>query len=444
MNIKTVCKKLGVGLCLFSSIASPIAVFAQEQTTQVDLSAKSAMAIDATNGQILFESNSKKPVEIASITKLMTVYLTYKAIDEGKLSLDTKVSISDHAYAISQDYNIANVPLRQDVQYKVGDLLESIGITLANGSAVALAEQVAGSEEAFAKQMNQQLADWGIQGTDLVNATGLSDKYQPQDKESIKQGEQQKLSAEAVAVISYHLVKEHPEFLKYTQTPKKFFQKGTDDEFEMRNYNEMLAGRQYEYEGVDGLIIGSAAHDGEALVSTTQRNGFRVISVALGSEDSAARYDDSKRMYDYVYAAYMSQHVVSKGDKVTQGGDIESANARQATVPLSYGRDLDLVVPVVDTTPRLDYQFSQSKSYFNNKGQLKAPLKAKTVVGQMTIRPKGANVHYLPSAVANKVDVVNSQEVKEAPWYLKVWRFLVNLVIGIMEWFRKFFTSLFN
>ena len=130
--------------------------------------------------------------------------------------------------------------------------------------------------------------------------------------------QQNKLNAIILAAVSYQLVSRHPELLDNTKIDAKLFRQGTDDQFEMHNSNQMLAGQAYEYDQVDGLVSASTAHDGYGTVQTMARDNFRVIVLTLGNSESAQSYHDSKKLLDYVYGTYQLKRVISTGDSVTQ------------------------------------------------------------------------------------------------------------------------------
>ena len=145
------------------------------QAEDFTVSAEHAMAIDVTSGKVLYEQNAETPVPVGSITTLLTAYLVYEAIEEGKLSMDTQVSIGDYPYSLTGTV-VSNVSLEAR-SYTVQDLLSAMLITSANSPAIALAEKIAGSEPAFVDMMKTKLTEWGITDAKLVNATGLKNSY---------------------------------------------------------------------------------------------------------------------------------------------------------------------------------------------------------------------------------------------------------------------------
>lgn len=410
------------------------------QTEPPRTSAKSAMVISGENGQILYEHETKTLVEVSDVTKLLSVYLVYQSIDEGKLTLDTLVPISDEAYAMSQDYDIANVPLRQDFEYTIAELLEAVGVTGANGAMLALAEKVAGSEDKFVSLMREQLKVWHIDDADIVNATGLTDKYSPTDAESNTKGKQNRLSSEAVAKIAYHLYQAHPEYLEYTAQQEKRFKEKTDDPFDMTNPNALLD----KYDGADGWHIGYSEKDGASIVATTNKNHTRLIAVVLGTDKPETRYHETKKLLDYVYAAYSRQTIVRKDEHVTQIGQIPISNGEDIHATAQYSDTVNVMVPLTDTTPRYEYTFLPEADKFNAQQQLIAPVQKDTIIGDVQMDVKGYQMKFLDDTRANRVSIRVSDSIQEAAWYTQAWRHTADAASQAWEATRKFFTDLFN
>lgn len=208
----------------------------------------------------------------------MTAYLVYEAISEGKLSLDTDVDISDYAYNLTANPYITNLPLEAR-RYTVEELLEASLLISANSATIALAEKVAGSEENFVKMMKDKLKEWKITDAIILNATGTDtrlldgtiDENNTEDStesaESTETSEkiqrqkdkdtENKFSAYALAVVTYHLLKDYPQIIDITSKPK-----GNFAGIELGNYNLMLEGLPSFRSGVDGLKTGGSKRVG--------------------------------------------------------------------------------------------------------------------------------------------------------------------------------------
>ena len=406
----------------------------QAQSTAPTIDAVSAISIDSENGQVLMSQNADEILEVGSISKLLSVYVALKTIEaQDEWTRESIVPISDEAYQLSQDYNIGNVPLRQDYNYTVNELVEAVSINLANGATLALAEMVGETEADFVKMMETQLLEWGIEEYNLINSTGLEDN-----------GETNAFSAEVAAIIAYHLVNDFPDYLDYSDQAKAVFKPNTDDAIDMNNYNQMLKGKPYERENVLGLMPGSSEQDGNSFVGYSNEDEFGIITVVLGTEDEDTRYEETDRLMDYSYSAYMKELVVSEGQPTTQVNTIKVEGSFESEAELIYGEDMSLVVPIIDTAPRLDYKFSINETLFEDRSYLVAPIEQGEVVGEMTIYGAGTEFTYLPSTKGNHVPVVQAEPIEEAAWYVNGWRSFSNGVSNTWESTRRFFVDLFN
>lgn len=406
----------------------------QAQSTAPTIDAVSAISIDSENGQVLMSQNADEILQVGSISKLLSVYVALKTIEaQDEWTRESIVPISDEAYQLSQDYNIGNVPLRQDYNYTVNELVEAVSINLANGATLALAEMVGETEADFVKMMETQLLEWGVEEFNLINSTGLEDN-----------GETNAFSAEVAAIIAYHLVNDFPDYLDYSHQAEAVFKPNTDDAIDMNNYNQMLKGKPYERENVLGLMPGSSEQDGNSFVGYSNEDEFGIITVVLGTEDEDMRYEETVRLMDYSYSAYMKELVVSEGQPTTQVNTIKVEGSFENEAELIYGEDMSLVVPIIDTAPRLEYKFLINEALFEDRSYLVAPIEQGEVVGEMTIYGAGTEFTYLPSTKGNHVPVVQAEPIEEAAWYVNGWRSFSNGVSNTWESTRRFFVDLFN
>ena len=170
-----------------------------------DIPAKHAIAVEATTGKVLYEKDATTPAGIASITKILTVYMVYKEINEGNLSWDTRVPISDYAYQLTANSDASNVPMEAR-EYTVEQLVNAAMVASANSAAIALAEQIGGSESHFVDMMKEQLKEWGITDATLVNASGLNNSYLGDNiYPGSSSSDENMMSARDVAIIAHHL-----------------------------------------------------------------------------------------------------------------------------------------------------------------------------------------------------------------------------------------------
>lgn len=203
-------------LCL-GSVAP---AFAAEKKKGFDAAAKHAIAVEATTGKILYEKDATTSTGIGSITKLLTAYMVYQAVDKGELKWNTKVNISDYPFELTVSSGVSNIPLDAR-KYTVKQLLDATLISSANSASIALAEEIGGTESKFVDKMKAQLKKWGITDAKIVNASGLNNSYLGDNiYPGSKSDEENTMSAKDVAIIAQHVIKEYPEILDITKKQK--------------------------------------------------------------------------------------------------------------------------------------------------------------------------------------------------------------------------------
>nr|HPJ00459.1 serine hydrolase [Enterococcus sp.] len=213
------------GILFFLSSVVPIfSVQADELSGDFKVEAKAALSIDADTGKVLYDQNSDDALGIASITKIISLYLVEKEVAEGNLAWDDEIEISDFVAQLSVHPELSNVPLETTSKYTVKDLFDSAFIQSSNASTMALAEKIAGSEAAFVDLMKKQLEDWGIKDAKIVNSTGLNNVYLGEHiYPGSKTDDENILSAKGVAIVARHLINDYPDVLEVTATPKQEF-----------------------------------------------------------------------------------------------------------------------------------------------------------------------------------------------------------------------------
>lgn len=306
-----------------------------------DVAAKHAIAVEASTGKVLYEKDAATPDGIASMTKILTVYLTYKEIDKGNLSWDTKVPISDYAYDLTANSDASNVPMEAR-EYTVEQLVNAAMVASANSAAIALAEQIGGTESKFVDMMQAQLQEWGITDAKLVNASGLNNSYLG---DNIYPGssstDENTLSARDVAIIAQHLITEYPDVLKITNQATADFDGST-----MNTYNYMLKDMPYERDGVDGLKTGTTELAGASFVATSTENGMRIISVVMNAdgweENDFARFEATNKLLDYVKSNYEMTTIIEAGQSY-KNSKAKVKDGKEKTVPVVAAQDLNVV-----------------------------------------------------------------------------------------------------
>lgn len=415
----------------------------------LNINAKAAFMIEASTGKVIYNKNGDERLGIASMTKMVTEYLLFEAIKEGKLNWNDKLAISKAAYNVSQDNTLSNVPLRQDKTYTVRELTEAMSIYSANGATMAIAEKLAGGDEIKYVGLMNKLADKLELGPhNFVNSTGLS--YEDVKGKSVqKDKSENELTARGVAKLASALITDYPEILDFAKVPKKTFQEGTDDEIKMENWNWMLPGLVNEDKNlpVDGLKTGTTDHAGMTFTATAQKNGMRLISVVMNAVDkenpkdqhSGARFVETAKLLNYGFNNYklvkkdFGQQLkvnIAKGDK-------ENATLVTKEVP-------SFVVPN-DEKVVVASKLTLSDKLTTSDGQLIAPIAKGKTVGQATIAANDPfSYGYIDNSQGRVVAVVAVDEIEGAGFFLSAWRVSKSglntakdyVVEGAKSWFK--------
>ena len=251
------------------------------QKVDLALECKSAILMEATTGNILYEQNADEALPPASVTKVMTLLLVMEAIEEGKITLSDTVRTSAHAAAMGG----SQIYLKEGEEMSVEDMLKSVIIASANDAACALAEHVAGSEEAFVKKMNEKAAELGMKNTSFENTNGLDDTT-----------ENHYTSARDIAIMSRELIK-HEKILEYSSIWMDTVRNGM---FGLTNTNRLVR----FYRGCTGLKTGSTSKAGFCVSATAERDGVSLICVIMGAESGDKRNAMASKLLDYGFANY--------------------------------------------------------------------------------------------------------------------------------------------
>ncbi len=280
-----------------------------EQVTEVgvlkdDLSlrAKSAYLMDYGTQTVMYSQNEKAHLPIASMCKIMTLILSFEAIDEGYLTMDEEIQISDRAASMGG----SQVFLEANASYPVKELIKSIVVCSANDSCVAMAEKIAGNESLFVDKMNEKAKALGANDTLFANCTGLPK-------------EPQYSCAKDVALMLKELLS-HEEYYEFGKVWLDKFAHPEGRYTEITNTNKLIR----FYEGCDGGKTGFTNEAGFCLAATAKRQNMRVISVVIGEESSNNRFEDVKTMFNYAFANYTAAPLVEANvalnEKVTVNG----------------------------------------------------------------------------------------------------------------------------
>lgn len=342
-------------ICFFICVCfmmHSVVVFA-EGNTDLGLNAKSAILMEESTGNILYESNPDERLPIASVTKVMTMLLIMEAVDSGKISLDDMVTVSENAMS----YGGSTMFLETGEQLTVNDMLKGIAVASANDGCVAMAEHLAGSESAFVDMMNEKAKKLGMENTHFMNTNGLDedDHYS---------------SARDVAIMSRELMK-HETIFNYTSIWMDTLRGG---KFQLANTNKLIR----FYDGANGLKTGSTSKALCCLSAAAKRNDMQLIAVVLGAPTSAERFASAKSLLDYGFVNYAVNTQITAGDEV-----------QKIAVEKGVDKEVDVVAGDSCSTLVKKGQEDNITKEIKIDETITAPIEAGQKIGTMTISRDG-------------------------------------------------------
>ena len=417
--------------------------------TDLGLNVDGAILIDADSGKILYEKDADTPYGIASMTKMMTEYILFEAIEAGKITWDQEYKVNDYTYKISQDRRLSNVPLRADGTYTIRELYEATAIYSANAATIAIAETVAGTEKEFLTLMNEKAEELGLKDYKFVNTTGLNNSdLQGMHPKGTGPKDENIMPAKSVAKLAYHLLKDFPQVLETTSITTKKFREGTEDEIKMDNWNFMLPGFVYEYPGVDGLKTGTTEFAGYCFTGTAEKDGKRVIAVVMnavndnGQGSYKARFEATRALFDYGFTQFSEVDFVPAGYKFEKQKSLNVTKGKEDTVEIAVKEPVKMIIKTRDKDLyKPELVLDESKL---TDGELVAPVKKDTVVGHVKlVRTDGKDLGYVDSdhPIA---EVVATETVEKAGWFSLTMRAIGDFFVSIWNSAIGFVKGLFN
>jgi D-alanyl-D-alanine carboxypeptidase (penicillin-binding protein 5/6) len=348
---------------------------------------KSYILIDSGSGSVLMEKDADKQLECASVIKVMSLLLFSEAEESGRLSLQDTVTVSSHAASMGG----TQVFLDANTSHSVENLLKAVAINSANDAAVALAEKVAGSEEAFVEMMNKKAEVLGL-SSKFVNATGLD-------------AEGQTMSARDIAKVCQELVK-YDLIRNWSCTWMEDYIHPDGRKTEMVNANRLV---KY-YAGCDGICTGSSSKAGYCIAATVKRGGGRFIYVSLGSPNSSTRFDEAGKAFDYAYAGFTAKTIVTEGQKLAQNLQITGGTSPYVDIYAAEGFSA-LIEKGKESTIEKELVLLENVT---------APVKNDDVVGFLKIMLDGQEIGRVNAIVAQDVEVLDfSNSLKRIlTWWL--------------------------
>lgn len=352
-------------------------------------SAKSAILLEESTGEILYEFNSHEKLEPASMTKMMSLLLIMEAIEKGVLDWNQMITVSSNASSMGG----SQILLETGETMSVDDLVKGISIASGNDAVVALAEAIAGTEENFVKMMNDKVKELGLNDTNFKNCHGLDE-------------EGHYSSAYDMAHIGRELVR-HEKILEYSSIYETYLREGTNKKIWLVNTNKLVRFK----EGVDGLKTGYTEGAGFCLTATMKKDGMRVIATVMGEPDSGTRNNEVSSMLDYAFAQVGIKKVLSKNSVVQK---INLSKAKIDEVKIVPVKDVNILYKKVEgeITPTYEIKLDE----------ISAPVKEGDIVGTLYVMNN--------DEIINEVDLTVEEDIKKCNLLELYWKYLKNIVGG--------------
>lgn len=339
---------------------------------------KSAILLEPTTGEIIYENNAHEKLPPASMTKIMSMLLIMESIDKGIIKWDEMVTVSSNASSMGG----SQILLETGEQMSVDDLFKGIAIASGNDAVVALAEKIAGTEESFVKMMNDKVKELGLKNTNFKNPHGLdtANHYS---------------TAYDMAMIAKELLK-HEKVLEYTSIYDTYLRENLPTKIWLVNTNRLVR----FYQGVDGLKTGYTEEAGYCLTFTAKKNNMRLLGVVMGEPTSDTRNNEVKEMLDYGFAQYELETMLSTKSVIDKK---EVSKGKQRYVDLVPSQNINFLNKKTDA--------KRNASYEVKINSLKAPIKVGDKVGTLIIKENNEKVREVDITISKNIEKANIWEL---------------------------------
>lgn len=361
-----------IWIFIFLILFIPIMVYGEELNLAEN--AKSAILIEASTGEVMYQKNANERLAPASMTKIMSLILIMENIENGNLKWNDIVVVSKNASSMGG----SQIFLETNEMMMVEDLVKGICIASGNDATVALAEKIAGTEKAFVKLMNDKAKSLGLRNTNFMNSTGLD-------------AEGHYSSAYDMSIMARELVR-HEKILEFSSIYEDYLRKNTAKKFWLVNTNKLV--KFYSY--IDGLKTGYTGNAGYCLTATGMKNDMRLISVVMGEENTDNRTTDTLAMLDYGFNMYSINKVVNK--------DKSLGNVR---VNLGDIENVDIMLEEDITILNNNQKGKKNITYEINTNNINAPVKKGDVVGKIDVYEEGRYLYSRDITVMNDIEKAN-------------------------------------
>lgn len=401
------------------TISYPISTLGQ-QADPFSIPASAAFAVDYDSGKVLYNQNGDEALGIASMTKILSAYLVYEAVEKGEITWDDTVPIDDDLIAMTLNLELSNIPLEKELTYHVEDLLKASLISSANAATIALARFISGDEFQFVDLMRDKLTTWGIDDAYIISSSGLGnedmgDMIYPGSKKT----DENMMSARSMAIVSRQTIRDYPDIINITSMPSFTLFPDTENEVTGWSSNDMLPGFDHELPGVDGFKTGTTNLAGATFTGTMIKDGHRIITVVMNVDPEVNRFEVTKDLLDHVFQTWHYLPILKKGTPSVQPTvKVRKGKKRTATSVLAtdvYLWENDPSVPITRTFTPL------------TTSKLIAPIKKNETVGTEIVLDDHDSLGYLTEDEAlHEVSVISESQVPKASFLSRIWYSLFN------------------
>ena len=421
-------------------LASPMQVMvhaeeAEKPKTAEEIAAledvASYIAIEQTSGKILMEKNQDDVRGIASMSKMVSQYLILEAIKNSEITWETKIPISERASKLSANYSLSNVPLWPNEKYSIQELFEASSIYSANAATIAMAEHLAGSEAKWIERMKEKLESWGIHDATIENPDFGDDA-------------ENSMSARSVAIVARRLVLDFPEILKISSVATKEFRPGTAGVTKMDNFNYLIPGLLFGYDGVNGLKTGTSELSGASITTTATRNNFSVIVVAMGSKQPLNRFKVTTKMLDELFKKYEGLVVGIPGKSVQNIQPYPVNGGADEKISVDYGDNFVAAVPKGTAMSQVKVRFEPFKELLDENNALQAPITAGKTIGNLYFQMPGEDLGYVDGQTEGHVPAFAGYEIDPSNIVTDSYRQARGFFEKIIHRIQEFFGNIFQ
>lgn len=354
--------------------------------------ASSAIMIEASTGEILYNKNENEKLAPASMTKMMSMLLIMEEIEKGNLKWDEIITASANASSMGG----SQIFLESGEKMTVKELVKGIAIASGNDATVAMAERISGTEDSFVKRMNERAKELNLKNTNFVTSTGLD-------------ADNHYSSAYDMALIAKELVK-HEKILEFTGTYEDYLRTTTSSPFWLVNTNRLVR----FYSGVDGLKTGFTSDAGYCLTATAKKDGMRLITVVMNEPTTEKRSADTTKMLDYGFNIYMVRNIIDE-DTIIDTKEVE----------LGKKRNIEIVSKETITILNKKSDETRNITYETDINSLVAPIKKGDIIGKINIIEDGK--------IISVVDATVKEDVVKANFFIVLGRNIKELLRGSLE-----------